>query len=109
MTDNYGARLASAREELGLTQDQFAERAGIPPRTLQDIENGRVQKPQRKTQAKIDAFLGLHPEHEIADEWTADVRAFLAILGAYLQALPVEERTAMIHDTIARIAQRKQP
>jgi len=106
--NDYGARIASARRELGLTQEQFADRAGVPVRTVQDIEAGNVGRPQRKTRDKLDIVLGLHPEHEIEDEWTADVRAFLAILGAYLEALPIAERTAMIHDTIRRIAERNQ-
>ena len=106
MGQTYGERVARARDELGLTQEQFADGAGVPLRTLQDIENGKVERPQRKTRDKIDAFLGLHQEGETAEEWTSDVQAFLDIFGAYLTALPQAERTAMIRETIQRIAHR---
>lgn len=106
MSETYGERLARARDELGLTQEQFAEESGIPLRTLQDIENGKVARPQRKTRALVDAYLGLNQAGQTAEEWTSDVQAFLDILGAYLTALPQTERTAMIRETIQRIAHR---
>lgn len=104
MSDSYAARLAALRDELGLSQDQFAARIGIPKRTLQDIENGKVERPQRKTRAKIDAVLSLARGADKEGADTRDVDTFLELLEVYLYALPEGDRTDFIHETIRRMA-----
>lgn len=104
MVDTYGERLAHARDELGLTQEQFALRIGIPTRTLQDIEAGKVTRPQRLTREKIDSALNLQPEGATAAEWPPDLRAFLELLGAFLFALPEDARTGYVQGEIKRLA-----
>ena len=107
MGESYGERVARLREELGITQEVLAERIGIPKRTLQDIENGRVVRPQRRTREKIDAALDIGHgvgTPSIDDEEFGDLPAFLHLLEVYLVALSVEDRTAFIHETIRRMA-----
>lgn len=106
MDSMYGERLAQIRDELGWTQEQMADTIGIPPRTLQDIEAGKVTRPQRATRAKIDAFLGSRREGETREEWPEDLRVFLDLFGAYLANLPESERIRAQNRTIRRMAQR---
>ena len=40
---DLGARLRAVREALGLTQEQFAEVAGVVDQSISDYENGRSQ------------------------------------------------------------------
>lgn len=39
--DNTGARIKALRRRLGLTQDDFAVRAGLGPRTMSNLETGK--------------------------------------------------------------------
>lgn len=102
----YGKRVAQLRDDLHLTQEQFAEASGVPLRTLQDIEHEKVTRPQRKTRERIDAALGaLQPgEQGALDPLPEDVRLFLDLETVYLMALPEESRTAFMHDVIRRMA-----
>jgi transcriptional regulator with XRE-family HTH domain len=103
--ETYGQRVAQLRDELGLTQTEFAARIGVPERTLQDIETGKVARPQRKTRERIDAALGTVAEGETSAVWPEDVKAFLALTGAFLMALDETQRTAYIQEEIRRLAQ----
>jgi transcriptional regulator with XRE-family HTH domain len=42
MEDGIGSRLAQARKEAGLTQEQLAELVGVTPRSIQGYEAGKV-------------------------------------------------------------------
>ncbi|MFI5932586.1 helix-turn-helix domain-containing protein [Actinoplanes sp. NPDC051494] len=52
-----GERIAGRREELGLTQEQVAERSGVRQSDISRIERGRAN-PTRATLEKIAAALG---------------------------------------------------
>lgn len=39
--DNTGARIKALRRRLGLTQDDFAVRAGLGPKTMSNLETGK--------------------------------------------------------------------
>lgn len=75
------------------TQEDLAGRSGVPKRTIQEIENGRVHRPQRATDLKLRQALDLegNPETERA-EWPEDVKAILDIVGATLMAITPAER-----------------
>ena len=103
MTETYGQRVAQLREELGDTQEEFAERTGVPLRTLQDIENGKVTRPQRKTRQLLDAAFGLADLEPTFSNWPSDVDGFTKLLGAFLSALPEDRRTGFIDETIRRM------
>lgn len=42
-----GVRLRSAREALGMTQEELAQAAGTSQDVVQKIENGNVERPRR--------------------------------------------------------------
>jgi transcriptional regulator with XRE-family HTH domain len=52
--------LRELREAAVLTQAELAERAGVSPDAIRDIENGRVQ-PRPRTLRKIAEALGMSP------------------------------------------------
>lgn len=101
--ETYGERVAKLRDELGWTQEQLAEHTGIPLRTLQDIESGKVAKPQRRTRERIDAAFGALRPGQAVSERTEFVNAFLDLLGTWLMAIPEDARTAYVHGEIERI------
>lgn len=85
-----GDALVSIREQLRLTQEEFAARAGVALKTLQRIELGRTV-PRGKTLNRIDDTAGWEPGHarrllegdmppsvdpvDVAHEWSAAERA----------------------------------
>ncbi len=60
------ARIKILREARGLTQESFAERAGLKYKHYQAIEAGRKPKIQLPTLIKIAEACGLRP-HELLD------------------------------------------
>lgn len=66
-----GEHIRTARERFGLTQEQLADRTGVSLKTLQRIENGRVQRSRSMTTLEIHLGLAratpphtLRPDHE---------------------------------------------
>lgn len=95
----YGDSIRAAREARGWTQDELAGHSGVPKRTIQEIENGRVSKPQRATDLKLRQVLDIegNPEKERA-EWPEDVQAIVDIVGATLMAISPAERIQWFRD-----------
>jgi transcriptional regulator with XRE-family HTH domain len=91
--NNYGDMIREAREALTWTQDELAGRSGVPKRTIQEIENGRVQKPQRTTDLKLRQALEIEgdPVRE-RSAWPADVAEIVDIVGAVMMTLTPAER-----------------
>ncbi|HKS99563.1 MAG TPA: helix-turn-helix transcriptional regulator, partial [Rugosimonospora sp.] len=58
MSGNFAALLRGYRRATGLTQDEFAAKAGVGVRTLRDLERGRA-RPQRATADLLATALGL--------------------------------------------------
>src|SRR3954454_23999729 len=53
----FGARLRRAREAAGLSQEELAERAGVSPNTVGDLERGEHRRPYPATvRALADAL-----------------------------------------------------
>ncbi len=61
LPDDFGQLLRSFRVRAGLTQQQLAGRSGVGLRTLQDLERGRVRRPQPRSVDRVVAALGLPP------------------------------------------------
>lgn len=101
----YGSRVMQLREELGLTREEFAERIGVPERTLQDIELGKVHRPQKKTREKIDAALGAGTASDSIAGYPEGVRTFLRLMGAYLAARPEAEQERFMDEVMRWIAE----
>jgi transcriptional regulator with XRE-family HTH domain len=59
---HIGERIAELREAKLLKQTELAERAGISPSTLSQIESGRVPKPHIGTLRKIARALEVAPQ-----------------------------------------------
>jgi len=77
-----GARIAQARKELGLTQLELAELAGVSPRSMQGYEVGEVIPYRRMKELaavlqKSTAWL-LHGDAAAQEESTAEIVAHLA-------------------------------
>lgn len=89
----YADKIRGAREARGWTQDELAQHSGVPKRTIQEIENARVQKPQRATDLKLRQALDLEgdPVRE-RSEWPEDVAAIVDIVGAWLMTQPPADR-----------------
>lgn len=89
----FGDTIREAREARGWTQDELAQNSGVPKRTVQEIENGRVKRPQRATDLKLRQALDLEGNAERErSEWPEDVAAMVDIVGAMLMALSPPER-----------------
>ena len=68
-TPPFGSLLRSVRLAAGLTQEALAERTGVAPRTIQDLERG-IGRPRRETVRRLLAVLnptsGMRAEFERA-------------------------------------------
>lgn len=99
--NNYGDFIRVAREAHGWTQGELSAHSGVPKRTIQEIESGRVTKPQRSTDIKLRKVLDLAGEPEgDRPEWPEDVREMADIVGATLAAMPPAERVRWFRDFI---------
>jgi transcriptional regulator with XRE-family HTH domain len=56
---NLAARLAAARREIGWTQSELAERAGVQLDTLRSIEQGKTRNPGILTVMRLARELGV--------------------------------------------------
>src|SRR5579875_2095494 len=75
-TTTLGTLLRRHRLEVGLTQEALAERAGVSPRVISEIERGGRHLPRRDTVALLAEALGLsdhdHATFEAAARRTGD-------------------------------------
>ena len=61
----FGDLLRDHRRAAGLTQEELAERAGVSPRSISELERGGAHVPRRDTVALLARALGLEgPERE---------------------------------------------
>jgi predicted ATPase/transcriptional regulator with XRE-family HTH domain len=80
---SFGLLLRRTRRALGLTQEELAERAGLSPRVISELERGGPHAPRKDTVALLVEALGLAGEEQA--DFTAAARPSRA-LGAV--ALP---------------------
>lgn len=99
--NDYGDRVREAREAKGWTQAELAEHSGVPKRTIQEVETGRVQKPQRATDLKLRGALDIEgdPVRE-RSEWPDDIAAIVDIVGAWLMTLPPPDRIRWVAEFV---------
>ncbi|MEE1274735.1 MAG: helix-turn-helix transcriptional regulator [Olegusella sp.] len=83
-----GRAVAEARAERGLTQEQFAGRAGVSTHTLLDFEAGRGEGISYRNLAQILAAAGLEPSVSRRDE-------AIDYVGLYLAPWNATERNRM--------------
>ena len=62
MAINYpklGQKLRKLRKEQNITQEELAEKVGLDPRTVLEIEAGKRENPTVKTLSRISEALGV--------------------------------------------------
>lgn len=67
---NTGARIRSRRKELGLTQEELAERVGLKKAAISKIEKGIVVNLKRDVIASLSAALSCSPSYLMG--WDTD-------------------------------------
>jgi transcriptional regulator with XRE-family HTH domain len=99
-------RVRDARKDLGLTQQQFAERAGVKHRAYQNFENRVSRRPQPDNLRKILRAAGIDPEDAKAErprQVDADVAFFLETVELWLTNMEPSLRHLVIRDLTRRI------
>lgn len=109
--ETYGQKIARLRNERGETQEEAAKGAGVPKRTLQDVEADKSTRPQRATRLALDRYFNIEGDTESEREtWSPDVKTYLDLMGAALEALPEHDREREMRvqwrDYLARHASR---
>lgn len=94
----WGPLIRTAREALGLTQDDLAEQANTTRRTLGAIERGDTVA-QLAVLERLLASLGMSPQ-----QIDGDVETFLSMLGPLLQLLNAEQRAALMPEIARMVA-----
>jgi DNA-binding XRE family transcriptional regulator len=64
---SLGRRVLAHRDRCAMSQEEYAERAGIGRTRLSQIEGGKVW-PSRRIRAKLASFMGVSPESLWHDE-----------------------------------------
>lgn len=91
--ETYGQTIARLREEHGWSQEDLARAAGVPKRTIQDIELDKVKTPQRRTRTKLAMALDIEGDaEETRQHWPNDIQAFLNTMGALLSNVDEHRR-----------------
>jgi len=69
---SFGERLREHRRIAEITQEELANRAGVSPRSISEIERGSGHVPRRETVALLGAGLGLTVAEQEALQVLAD-------------------------------------
>jgi DNA-binding XRE family transcriptional regulator len=69
---SLGRRVLAHRDRCAMSQEEYAERAGIGRTRLSQIEGGKVW-PSRRIRAKLASFMGVSPESLWHDEHAQDL------------------------------------
>ena len=96
-TNDLPTRVRAARERMGLTQRQFAEKAGVGPRAYQNFETG-ANRPQPHNLRKILAAAEIDAGDERPAPEDRDVPLFLDVMEVWLMSMEPERRTLVIHE-----------
>ncbi len=70
----FGDLLREYRRAAGLTQEELAERAGVSPRSISELERGGAHVPRRDTIGLLARALGLDGPSRAAFEQLVDHR-----------------------------------
>lgn len=67
--EHAGEAIRYHRGKAGLTQEQLAERAGVSPTTVVNLENGEIRRPRVTTLQNLATALGVDPQEFL--RWVA--------------------------------------
>lgn len=99
MAETYGQLIARRRNELGWTQEVLADRSGVRRRTIQAIEAGETDRPQRATKLALNDALeieGTPPPRQ--PDIPEDVEYIVAIVTTHLVRMGPTERLKWLRD-----------
>jgi transcriptional regulator with XRE-family HTH domain len=109
-TKELANRVRDERKRRKWTQQEMAERASLSLRAYQMFELGQ-STPQpgnlRAILAAVDINQNGDSPEDGAPEWPRDVQVFLNMLGAYVMALPEDDRMETIDDVTRQIFERR--
>jgi transcriptional regulator with XRE-family HTH domain len=91
--EELGKEVRAMRRGLGLSQNQLAERAGVAPRTVRNLESGKVKTQPGHLDQILRAVGYVKPAPR---PWDDEVEAFLQILGYRLSRLGQDDREKLI-------------
>jgi len=88
----------------GMTQEDLAERAGVPLRTLNGMLRGE-SVPNDPTLLPVMRVLGIAPTpDQVRESWAEPVRTFLDVMGVFLSRVDPLEQRQIMHEIAERIA-----
>lgn len=101
-----GHRIVEAREALGWSQAELAERTGFTDNTIRKVERGERVRPG--TLRRILDEVGVEPAAEVQSRvgFPPDVQVVLDLVGMYLVALPEEERASVAYSITRMLMER---
>lgn len=100
---NVGKRIKSAREQLGLTQEQLAETIGLSSMHISVIERG-VKPPKLETFIKIANTLGVSSDQLLQDEIINTNETVTTEISKLVENLPKHQQQIIAHCIEAYIA-----
>lgn len=101
-------QVRAARKARNWTQQDLADAAGVKLGMVNNFETHKTT-PQPGNLRSILTVLDLGTEAgddtaaSTRDEWPADVRVFLDVIGVYLSSMGEEQRLRVIHDLTRQI------
>ena len=99
MNGDFAAWLIAARGAAGLTQAELARETGVHVNTIKNLEAGNTKRPSAQVAAALRERLGQPATPtEARESFDRHTRAFLDLVGAYLMALPEDQRLDKIFD-----------
>ena len=64
--EGFGFLLRRHRRDVGVTQEELADRSGLSVRAIRDLERGRARVPQRESVKALISALGLTGSEAVA-------------------------------------------
>lgn len=93
-------RIRAARERLGLTQEQLAEKAGVSTGLIAQIEAGTT-RPSLGTVERLSTALQVTPCHLLVDD--PDVERIVSVLGAPVRRLITDPDGQSLLETASQL------
>lgn len=103
-----GEQARQLRQARGWTRQRLAAETGLSLRMIGDFETGKRQPHPSNLDRIIGALVVPGVPEETRSRWPEDIGLFLDVLGAFLAALPLEDRAEEQRLIFADIGRRRQ-